>query len=362
MTVSIAARLCAVVAGLMVFVSAGEWAGTAGGGGMPRAAAAAAPVRVLYAGSLLNVFERDLAPAFTRRTGIIVLGRAGGSTSLAHLIRDGLAPADVFVSADPVVNRILAPRAGGPAAGNDVTKPGAPSVGWFLTCGSTSMVIAYAPGSRFAPLLRQAVDPGPAGPADPALQRRAWFRVLATPGLRLGRTDPALDPKGYRALFVLKLAERYYHDPGLAARVLGDEENPSQIFPEEALLGRLDSGQLDAGFFYLVEAIARHLPYLTLPPALNLADPAFAAAYATATYVDTSGVTHRGGPVLYTVAIPSSARNTDGAARFVAFLLGPEGRGLLAARGVLRVPILAGGDPATIPASLRPLVGGTYHP
>jgi len=316
---------------------------------MPRAAAAAAPVRVLYAGSLVNVFERDVAPAFTRRTGIPVLGRAGGSTALAHLIRDGLAPADVFLSADPVVNQILAPR------------PGAPSVAWFLTFGSTSMVIAYAPGSRFAPALRQAVDPGPAGRADPALQRGAWFRVLATPGLRLGRTDPALDPKGYRTLFVLRLAERYYHDPGLAARVLGDEENPSQIFPEEALLGRLDSGQLDAGFFYLVEAIARHLPYLTLPPALNLADPAFAAAYATATYIDPSGVTHRGGPILYTVTIPSSARNGEGAARFVAFLLGREGRGLLAARGILGAPILAGGRSADIPASLRPLVGGSYH-
>lgn len=332
----LALHACAIV----VIVTA---LGTAGGRAAP------APVRVLYAGSLVNVFERDLGPAFARRSGITVLGRAGGSMALAHLIRDGLAPADVFVSADPAVNQILAPRAG------------APSVPWFLTFGSTSMVIAYAAGSRFAPALHAAVDPGPAGAAHPA-RHRAWFRVLESRGLRLGRTDPALDPKGYRTLFVLRLAERYYHEPGLTERVLGTEENPSQIFPEEALLGRLASGQLDAGFFYLVEAIAQRLPYLTLPAALNLADPARAAAYAQVAYVDPAGVRHPGAPIVYTVAILSSARNADGAARFVMFLLGREGRGLLATRGILGVPIRAGGRPADVPESLRPFVTGSYSP
>lgn len=340
---------CAVIAVVTAFGAAGGL--SAGRAFLPReASAAAAPVRVLYAGSLVNVFERDLGPAFTRRSGIPVLGRAGGSTALAHLIRDGLVPADVFVSADPTVNQILAPRTG------------TPSVRWFLTFGSTSMVIAYAAGSRFAPALHQAIDPGPAGAADPARQGRAWFRVLGSPGLRLGRTDPTLDPKGYRTLFVLRLAERYYHQPGLAERLLGTEENPSQIFPEEALLGRLASGQLDAGFFYLVEAIAQRLPYLALPPALNLADPARAAAYAQVAYVDPAGTRHPAAPILYTVAILSSARNTDGAARFVTFLLGREGRDLLAARGILGVPIRAGGRPADIPESLRPFVAGPYRP
>lgn len=298
------------------------------------AAAAAAPVRVLYAGSLVNVFERDLGPAFTRASGIPVLGRAGGSMALAHLIRDGLVPADVFVSAEPGVNRILAPQAG------------APSASWFLTFGTTSMVIAYAPGSRFAPALR-------IGP---------WFQVLASPGLRLGRTDPALDPKGFRTILVAQLAEAYYHEPGLARRLLGPDGNPAQIFPEEALLGRLASGQLDAGFFYLVEAVAEHLPYVTLPPALNLSDPEFAPSYATVSYVDASGTRHPGAPIVYTVTIPSSARNPGGAARFVAFLAGREGRALLASRGILGVPVRAGGRPSDVPPSLRPLVTGPFQP
>ncbi|HKX19401.1 MAG TPA: extracellular solute-binding protein [bacterium] len=302
--------------------------------GSHRAAAAPTPVRVLYAGSLVNVFERDLGPAFTRASGIAVLGRAGGSTALAHMIRDGLVPADVFVSAEPGVNRILAPQAG------------APSANWYLTFGTTSMVIAYAPGSRFAPALR-------IGP---------WFQVLASPGLRLGRTDPALDPKGFRTILVAQLAETYYHEPGLARRLLGPDENPSQIFPEEALVGRLTSGQADAGFFYLVETVAEHLPYVTLPPALNLSDPEFAATYATVSWVDSSGAKHTGAPIVYTVTIPSSARNPDGAARFVAFLLGREARALLASRGILGVPVRAGGRPSDVPPRLRPLVTGPFQP
>ncbi|HEV2360010.1 MAG TPA: extracellular solute-binding protein [bacterium] len=313
------------------------------------AAAAEAPVRVLYAGSLVNIMERDLAPAFTRQTGIAVLGRAGGSTALAYLIRDGLVPADVFVSADPAVNTLLA------------SGTGAPSVPWFLAFGSTTMVVAYAPGSPFAPRLGRAVDPGP-GAGSAASRSRAWFRILAAPGLRLGRTDPMLDPKGYRTLFVLRLAEQYYHEPGLAERLLGGDENTVQIFPEEALLGRLASGQLDAGFFYLVEAVAQHLPYIGLPPAINLGDPAWAAAYAKVSYADPKGRVHHGAPILYTVAIPSSARNAGGAVRFVGFLLGRDARALLAARGILAVPVRAGGEAAALPAPLRPFVTGRYRP
>lgn len=318
---------CALAAAVMVVAAAGGWPGPQG------AEAAGAPVRVLYAGSLVNVFERDLGPAFTHVSGITVLGRAGGSTALAHMIRDGLVPADVFVSAEPGVNRILAPAAG------------VPSASWFLTFGTTSMVVSYAPGRRFATALRTG----------------RWFQALASPGLRLGRTDPALDPKGFRTILVMRLAETYYHEPGLARRVLGSDENPAQIFPEEALIGRLTSGQLDAGFFYLVEAVAERLPYVTLPAALNLSDPEYAASYATASYVDASGVRHSGAPIVYTVTIPSASRNSRGAARFVAFLLGREGRALLAARGVLGVPVRAGGSAAAVPVSLRPFVTGPYH-
>jgi len=295
-------------------------------------AGGAAPVRVLYAGSLVGLFEDGLAPAFTRATGLQVLGRPGGSVALAHLIRDRLERADVFVSADPGVNRLLRPSGSAPAAA------------WFLTLARSTVVIAYSPHSRFAAALR-----------DAAAGRVPWYRVLASPGLRVGRTDPALDPKGYRTVLVLKLAEAYYRRPGLLGRLLGDPANPRQVFPEEELVGRLASGQLDAGFFYLTEALEQHLPYIALPDAINLGNPAFARAYAQATYTDPAGVVHRGAPILYTVTISSTARNPSGAVRFVQFLYSASGRALLAAHGLLPVPPRVGGDARAVPRPLRVL-------
>lgn len=306
--------------------------------GAAQRASAAPPLRVLYAGSLIALMEHGLGPAFTTATGTAVEGRPGGSVALAHMILDGLQIPDVFISADPGVNRLLLHPTSGPSAP------------WFFTLARTTMVIAYSPRSRFVTALREA-----------AAGRRPWYEVLATPGLRLGRTDPRLDPKGYRTILTVRLAERYYHRPGLDARLLGAPENPSQTFPEEALVGRLDSGQLDAGFFYLTEVEEQHLPSIALPGAINLGDPAMARTYAEVSYTGPAGRVYRGAPILYTVTIPSTARNEAGAVEFVQFLYGPEGRRILDAHGLLSVPVLAGGDPRAVPAALRPLVHGTYE-
>ena len=71
--------------------------------------------------------------------------------------------------------------------------------------------------------------------------------MLEESGLRLGRTDPLLDPKGMASIYVCQLAETYYKQPGLEQKLLGADENTAQIFPEEELVARLGAGQLDAG-------------------------------------------------------------------------------------------------------------------
>lgn len=315
------ALLCAVLIGSLLTGRAG----------------AAAPVRVLYAGSLVTLVEEGVAPAFAHKTGLTLEGRAGGSVALARMILDKLQTPDVFISADPDVNLLLM----GPGPG--------PSAPWFFTLARTTMVIAYNSRSRFAPALLQT-----------ASGYVPWYQVLESPGFRLGRTDPNLDPKGYRALLMIRLAERYYHEPGLEGRILGSPENPSQTFLEEGLVGRLESGQLDAAVFYLIEAVEHHLPYVALPDAINLGNPAMAGAYAQVTYSNASGQVRRGIPILYTVTIPSTVRNLDGAIRFIRFLYGPEGGTLLRAHGLLPVRTLVGGDGREVPSALRPLVEGAY--
>lgn len=300
---------------------------------------AAQPLRVLYAGSLVALMEHDLGPAFAKTAGgMTVQGRAGGSVALAHMILDGLQTPDVFISADPVVNRLLQRTGSGPSAP------------WFFTFASTTMVLAYSPASRFAPAFR-----------DAAAGHRAWYEVLSSPGLRLGRTDPRLDPKGYRTILTLELAERLYHRAGLVKSLLGAPENPAQTFPEEALVGRLESGQLDAGFFYLTEVKEQKLPYVTLPDAINLGNPAMAKSYAEAAYTDSKGAVHRGAPILYTVTIPSTVRNLSGAIEFIQFLYQPAGRRIIESHGLLPSRILVGGDPRAVPPPLHRLAQGTYE-
>jgi len=295
------------------------------------------PVRVLYAGSLVALVENDLGPAFARASGLSIEGRPGGSVALAHMILDRVQSPDVFISADPAVNELLMHAGPGPSAR------------WFFLLARSAMVIAYNPRSRFAAELEQA-----------AAGRRPWYEVLAAPGFRLGRTDPRLDPKGYRTILLFRLAERHYGRPGLEARVLGNPENPTQVFPEEELVGRMDSGQLDAGFFYRIEAVEQHLPYIALPDAINLGNPAMAAAYAKVTFTDASRAVHRGSPILYTVTIPSTARSLAGAVSFIRFLYSAAGQAVLEAHGLLPVRPLAGGDVRVVPPPLRDLISGSY--
>ena len=198
---------------------------------------------VLYAGSLATVMEDHVGPAFEKDGGVDFQGEAHGSLGAARLIQDRLRTPDVFVSADPSVNQTVLM-----GSENDDL------VTWFVTLASSQLVLAYNPKSRFAGDFEAAA----AGTVP-------WYEVLAKPGLRFGRGDPTIDPKGYRTLFLFTLAAEHYGRPDIPG-LLGDPLNPAQVLPEVALLARIDSGQFDAGIFYKHEVVAHELPYVTLPP------------------------------------------------------------------------------------------------
>ena len=307
----------------------------AGCGSGGKASAAKGVVNVAYAGSLTNLMEHTLGPAFQRATGYTYQGKGAGSTAIANQIASKLIHPDVFISASAAAYTPLE----GAAHGNVVT--------WYLSFASTQMVIGYSPKSSFAARFQQA-----------ASGQAPWYTVLASPGLRLGRTDPALDPKGVNTILTMQLAERYYSQPGLAQKILGANDNAAQIFPEETLVARLGSGQLDAGFFYLNEVKDAGLPSISLPAQINLGDPARKATYAQATYTDAKGVAHTGAPILYSVTIPATASNRAGALAFAQYLLGGGGQGILSADGIGQIGPVAGGDAATIPAELKSYLKG----
>jgi molybdate transport system substrate-binding protein len=267
------------------------------------AAQAAGNVNVLYAGSLVNLMELSVGPAFDKASGNRFAGFAGGSKLLASQIKGKLRAGDVFISAVPKVNDSLT----GPSNGG--------WVGWYIAFAQSPLVIGYYRQSRFA--------------AD--FESKPWYQVLQEPGIRIGRTDAKLDPKGALTIALMDKAETFYKSPGLAQRVLGAPENPSQVLPEETLVGRLQSGQIDAGFFYSTETADAKIPAIPLPAQITP-------------------------KAVYTVTVLNRAPNPDGAAAFVSFLLGPDGRALMKAHGMELRPLALSGPTADVPAPVAVLL------
>ena len=212
-------------------------------------------VFVMYATSLIKTFEDTLGPSFQKKTGYAYDGEPRGSVQITNMIIDGLRKPDLFVSAGTVpIQRLM-----------NITPAFAD---WLVKFGSAEMVIAYSPSSRFFSDLEKA-----------RIGDISWYEVLSQNGLKFGRTDPELDPKGYYMIITAELANLYYNDSEIKQKILGDDKNAKQIFPEEILKTILEQGQLDAVAAYKHEAVARGLPYITLPPQINLANPTFIDFY-----------------------------------------------------------------------------------
>jgi len=261
-------------------------------------------ITVAYAGSMGVVMDKAIGPAFTAQTGTTFHGIGQAALGLAHLIAAKSINPDVFVSVSPAPIKVVE------AAGLAATA---------APVASTQIVLAYSPASQFAPQFAKAKG------AD-------LFTLLATPGLRFGRTDPNTDPQGQYVLYTLQLAAKLYNQPGLVQKIAGADDNNAEIFAEPSLLARLQEGQIDATLGYESAVISQKLPYITLPKEVNFSDPKLAKNYAKAALTITAkGVTktvHPGLLVFYATVL-SNAQNPAAAAQFVKFLASPKGQSLL---------------------------------
>jgi len=290
-------------------------------------------VSVAYAGSLVNLMEKKVGPAFTQATGYPYAGEGKGSSALANEIKGKLTFPDIFISASPAVNTTL------------MGAPNGNYVSWYAPFIRSSLVVGYNPSGKFAADF-QAVASG----------SKSWYQVLEEPGIRIGRTDPALDPKGVRTIIMTELAEKYYNQPGLSSKILGAANNSSQIFPEEELVARLTSGQLDAGFFYLNEVTDASIPYVTLPAQINMGDPTLNSAYAKAAYTDPkTGVVTKGSAIVYTITVLNTSKNKAGAIAFVQYIFSSPGQAFFTNDGLSKVTPKVTGDVAAVPPQLQSL-------
>ncbi|GCF15506.1 ABC transporter substrate-binding protein [Haloarcula mannanilytica] len=227
-------------------------------------------VDVLVAGSLQNAASETLQSG----TDVSLAVEARGSVQAARLVADGKRDPAIVALADPALfDRVM-------------------DTDWHAVVASNELVLAYNPqtdgGARVAD-------------ADP------WYGPLRGDDVSLGRTDPTLDPLGYRTLFVLDLAADYYDEPGLADAVL----SPDQTYPETQLLAQFETGAVDAAFVYRSMAIERDYPFREFTPEIHLGDPAHAERYQAASYELSDGTTLTGSPIEYGAV----RRDDDGAAR-----------------------------------------------
>jgi len=243
-------------------------------------------ITIAHAGSLSNVLTGDLGPAFTRLTGYTWINIAGPAVGLANQIRSGAIAPDVYLSADAEVNQVLM----GPQHGDKVR--------WFAVLAGTRMVLAYSPKSRY----KADLDAAAAGEAH-------WFDVLQSPGFVFRRSDPNTDPGGYRTVFVFQLAERFYGRTGLREQILRGDDNEEQLFTGS--LQSLADGSVDAAMFYVTIARDLGLPFIQLPDAIDLSNPALAAKYRSAHYTNPLGQTFYGTPAVYSLTTkPKTKRST----------------------------------------------------
>lgn len=286
------------------------------------------PLVVFNAGSLAKPFS-DLLRAFKAKyPEVIPAQENSGSLEAARKVTELDKIPDVLAVADySVIPKLLVPR----------------FASWYALFARTSMVLAYTDQSLGA---RE-------------ITSENWWQLLQRPEVRWGHSDPVLDPAGYRSQMVFQLAERYYRQPGLAAR-LEAAISSRFIRPKSAdLIALVQVGELDFAWEYEAVAKMHRLHYVELPPEVNLGDTRLADTYAHASVrlpgASRSGrdsVVFRGEPIAYALTIPAAARHPRTAEAFVRYVFSSEGQAIIKANGftVLEKPLLAG--PGRPPAGL----------
>ncbi|HEY5271689.1 MAG TPA: substrate-binding domain-containing protein [Acidimicrobiales bacterium] len=252
-------------------------------------------VDVIFDSSLTDTMAALAAP-FHKATGLSMLQTSGESRVDAKAIAGKTATEDVFVSEGAASEQSLE----GQKNGNWVS--------WYAQFGSTPLLLAYNPKSKFAK----------------DLKTMAWYKVVTMKGFLLGRATPDTDSSGSLAITALKDAAKSEHLSVLSKLAV----SKTDVYSETDLLTGLQKGQLDAAFFYGVDTTADGLRTVPLG-SLHLAAP-------------------------YMVTILRGAAHEGAAVNFVKFLLRPSTASITEKGGVIeKLPSLLNGKPTAVPLPLR---------
>lgn len=272
---------------------------------------------VFHAGSLSVPFSMLEKEFEKNNPQFDVIREASGSRVCARKISELKKPADIVAVADySVIDNLLIPE----------------YAKFNVHFATNEMVIAYTAKSKYS----ENID------------SNNWYNILLKDNVKVGHSNPNLDPCGYRSILVVKLAEKYYKINNYYNQLLnyGDsyengEENRSKIIvrPKETdLLGLLESGIIDYLFIYKSVAIQHNLKYVKLPNEIALNDINFSDFYSTVNFNITGSkpsnfITVTGKPIVYGITIPEDHKiypnNKKGAIKFLNFILSEDGRKIM---------------------------------
>jgi molybdate/tungstate transport system substrate-binding protein len=309
------------------------------------AATAHGTADVAFADSLELLYSTSLQPGFASQSGDRSTGRGEGSTTLAQEILSGEISPGVFISVgEKAIKEVWTKKSD-----------------FLITLATDPLVVMYNPKSSYASQFA-AIAHGTKPLSD-------LFTLLATPGLRLARTDPDADPQGVYFLLMMELAQKVLglsSDP--ASTVLGASASApfgktSQEVDPDSLVSDMQAGEFDASSGYLTQAVQAKLPYIALPASLDFADPADSSTYGTVSLELTDGTVDQGDLVTLDVTLvtpptgsgaPTSADIAADDA-FVTYLLSPAGRTALRSGGyTVAAPVFDGAASSDTPSTALP--------
>jgi tungstate ABC transporter binding protein WtpA len=307
------------------------------------------PLLVFHAGSLNNPFAKLKTLYETSYPAYEVELFSGPSATQIEKITKAGDPGDDLASADALlIPSMMYPK----------------YADYYITFAKNQMVIAYTNNSPFAD----------------EIDDENWYLILNREGVRYATSDPNTDPAGYRGLETIQLAERLYGVDTIFSSLIGAHSSITKTGSDgtyiidvtktapdnqkyfiaktgpEAIT-MLKDGKADYAFEYSSVAIQNGLPYITLPPEIDLSSEEMASKYATVKVKRVSGnttVTEPATPIIYGITVPTVSRNPTAATDFIKLLIGPQGQQILSADG--QTPIVPAGGYGNVPADLKPLV------
>jgi molybdate/tungstate transport system substrate-binding protein len=286
---------------------------------------------VYHAGSLSVPFAQIEKVFEAKYPQYDVLREASGSMAAARKVTEIGKAADVMASADyKVIDNLMIPKH-------------AKFNAQFVT---NEMAIAYTSKAKYAD----------------EINAQNWPEIFLREGVKVGHSNPNMDPCGYRSILVTQLAEDFYKVPGLYSKLFGygaeytsgeEDTNKVVVRPKETdLLGLIEAGMYDYLYIYKSVAEQHGLKYITLPEEVSLKTAKFENEYKKATFSITgktpgSWKVLHGAPMVYGITVVEnsiSPLNKEGAVKFVNFVLSAEGQAIMAknGQGVINPPVITG--------------------